>query len=88
MTKMETVELTGHLAKTGKSFRKIKSRDLNKFLDIQKAFAAKGAVGSQYKTYMNAMIRSICKFIFFLKQFYIHDSELRKRLPIFRYMIS
>jgi len=57
MTKMETVELTGHLSNTGKSFRKIKTRDLNKFLDIQKAFAAKGAVGSQYKTYMNAMIR-------------------------------
>lgn len=57
MTKKETVDLTKALTDTGKSFRKIKKKDLDKFLDIQKAFSAKSALGSQYKTYMNAMIR-------------------------------
>ena len=57
MTATETAKLTSYLSKTGKQFHKIKSKDLNKFLDIQKNLAAKGALGSQYKTYMNALIR-------------------------------
>lgn len=57
LTAQETVLLTKYLSETGKSFHKIKSTDLKKFNDVQKAFASKGQAGASYKTYVNSLIR-------------------------------
>ena len=57
MTAKETLALTQALTNTGKQFHKIKTKDLNKFMQLQQLLKSKGAVGASYMTYTNALIR-------------------------------
>ena len=76
MTGQESVLLSKYLSETGKSFHKIKSTDMKKFNDVQKAFASKGQAGASYKTYVNSLIRqsrfdpTTSGYIEFVEKFY------------------
>ena len=56
MTKKETFEITKLLSETGKTFRKIKTKELDAFLDVQKQIP-NSAIGASMKTYNNSKIR-------------------------------
>ena len=48
--------ITKLLSETGKTFRKIKTKDLDAFLDVQKQIPS-SAIGASMKTYNNSKIR-------------------------------
>ena len=56
MTKKETYNITKLLSETGKTFRKIKTKDLDEFLAVQKQIPS-SAIGASMKTYNNSKIR-------------------------------
>jgi hypothetical protein len=56
MTKKETYNITKLLSETGKTFRKIKTKDLDAFLDVQNQIP-NSAIGASLKTYNNSKIR-------------------------------
>ena len=56
-TPKEIKELDRHLSRAGKAFRKVKSKDLNMFIDMQNKIPS-AAVGSSYKTYCNTKVRA------------------------------
>mgnify|MGYP001480432629 FL=1 len=56
LTAKESVALSNALSSTGKAFRQIKRPALQKFMQVQKTIAMKGA-GATYKTYVNSQIR-------------------------------
>jgi len=56
MTEKETAVVTSHLSMAGKTFRKINSGLLNKFLNIQEGFTGNLA-GASLKTYNNSKVR-------------------------------
>ena len=56
-TKQETAEVTKILSACGKTFGKIKSAELNKFIDTQRTVFSKGLVGGSFKTYLNQYIK-------------------------------
>ncbi|NRA11781.1 MAG: hypothetical protein HRT57_07490 [Crocinitomicaceae bacterium] len=56
-TPKEIAELDRYLARAGKSFRKIKSRDLNLFMDMQNKIPSV-AVASSLKTFNNTKVRA------------------------------
>ena len=56
MTAKETEKITKLLSETGKTFRKIKTKSLDEFLELQKQLPS-SAVGASIKTYNNSKIR-------------------------------
>ena len=56
-TPKEIKELDRHLSRAGKAFRKVKSKDLKLFIDMQNKLPS-AAVGSSYKTYSNTKVRA------------------------------
>ena len=56
-TPKELKELDRHLSRAGKAFRKVNSRDLNMFLDMQNKLPS-AAAGSAFKTYSNTKVRA------------------------------
>jgi len=54
-TPKEIKELNRHLSRAGKAFRKVKSKDLDLFIDMQNKIPS-AAVGSSYKTYCNTKV--------------------------------
>lgn len=56
-TQKETSEITKILSSTGKSFRKIKSSDFNKFQKMQIDVMKGTLSGASFKTYLNSFIR-------------------------------
>ena len=61
-TLAETEKVTKILSSTGKTFQKIKSSELKKFLDLQNNTLTKGLVGASFKTYLNQYVRRGEKF--------------------------
>ena len=57
MTTAETAKVTSHLSNVGKTFRKINSTRLNKFLKLQESLTGK-LVGASFKTYNNTLVRT------------------------------
>ena len=57
MTSAETAKVTSHLSNVGKTFRKINSTRLNKFLKLQESLTGK-LVGASFKTYNNTLVRT------------------------------
>ena len=55
-TKQETSVITGFLSNAGKAFRKVKTAELNSFLDFQNSLPS-GVAGIKIKTYLNSLIR-------------------------------
>ena len=55
-TKQETSVITGFLSNAGKAFRKVKTAELNSFLDFQNSLPS-GVSGIKIKTYLNSLIR-------------------------------
>ena len=55
-TKQETSVITGFLSNAGKAFRKVKTAELNRFLDFQNSLPS-GVAGIKIKTYLNSLIR-------------------------------
>ena len=55
-TKQETSVITGFLSNAGKAFRKVKSAQLNNFLEFQNSLPS-GVAGVKIKTYLNSLIR-------------------------------
>ena len=60
MTSKETAEVTGHLSNTGKTFQRINSQLLTKFLRLQESLTGK-LVGASLKTYNNTKVRASVK---------------------------
>ena len=56
ITKQETSVITGFLSNAGKAFRKVKTAELNSFLDFQNSLPS-GVAGIKIKTYLNSLIR-------------------------------
>ena len=61
-TLSETQKVTKILSDTGKTFQKIKSSELKKFLDVQNNTLTKGLVGASFKTYLNQYVKRGEKF--------------------------
>ena len=61
-TLAETEKVTKILSSTGKTFQKIKSSELKKFLDLQNNTLTKGLVGASFKTYLNQYVKRGEKF--------------------------
>ena len=61
-TLAETEKVTKILSSTGKTFQKIKSSELQKFLDLQNNTLTKGLVGASFKTYLNQYVKRGEKF--------------------------
>ena len=61
-TLAETEKVTKILSSTGKTFQKIKSSELKKFLDLQHNTLTKGLVGASFKTYLNQYVKRGEKF--------------------------
>jgi hypothetical protein len=58
MTQAETETVTAHLSNAGKTFRKVNSAQLKKFLDIQNnIFGSGNLAGASLKTYNNSKVR-------------------------------
>jgi hypothetical protein len=57
MTTAETAKVTSHLSNVGRTFRKINSTRLNKFLKLQDSLTGK-LVGASFKTYNNTLVRT------------------------------
>ena len=57
MTEAETAIVTGHLSNTGKTFQRINSQLLSKFLRLQESLTGK-LVGASLKTYNNTKVRA------------------------------
>ena len=55
-TKQDTSVITGFLSNAGKAFRKVKTAELNSFLDFQNSLPS-GVAGIKIKTYLNSLIR-------------------------------
>jgi len=56
-TPKELRELDRHLSKAGKAFRKVNSRDLKAFMEMQNKLPS-SAAGSSFKTYSNSKVRA------------------------------
>ena len=61
-TLAETEKVTKILSSTGKTFQKIKSSELKKFLELQNNTLTKGLVGASFKTYLNQYVKRGEKF--------------------------
>ena len=61
-TLSETQKVTKILSDTGKTFQKIKSSELKKFLDVQNNTLTKGLVWASFKTYLNQYVKRGEKF--------------------------
>ena len=61
-TLSETQKVTKILSDTGKTFQKIKSSELKKFLDVQNNTLTQGLVGASFKTYLNQYVKRGEKF--------------------------